>query len=111
VPEEPDEPLGPTWPISITLEMGWDIWTVLSGNWVFITVTVLGRLSKFNVRVVCTTVVGLNVVFWVVIWPESELLTTVIVLPVGSTTTTVFWLCITFTEFDSITNSIMQDQY
>jgi hypothetical protein len=25
-------------------------------------VTVLGRLSKFNVKVVCTTVVGLNVV-------------------------------------------------
>jgi hypothetical protein len=83
--------------------------TVLSDGWLFITVTVLGRLSKLSVKDVCTTVVGEKVVDSVVIELASAFSMIVIVLPVGSTTTIVLFCVTTLIEFDSITNSFRQD--
>jgi hypothetical protein len=76
---------------------------------VFITVTVLGRLSKLSVKDVCVTVVGEKVVDSVVIELASAFSMIVIVLPVGSTTTIVLFCVTTLIEFDSITNSFRQD--
>ena len=83
--------------------------TVLSAGWLFITVTVFGRLSKLSVKDVCTTVVGEKVVNSVVIELASAFSIIVIVLPVGSTTTIVLFCVTTLIEFDSITNSFRQD--
>jgi hypothetical protein len=83
--------------------------TVLSAGWLFITVTVFGKLSKLSVKDVCTTVVGEKVVDSVVIELASAFSMIVIVLPVGSTTTIVLFYVTTLIEFDSITNSFRQD--
>ena len=83
--------------------------TVLSAGWLFITVTVFGKLSKLSVKDVCTTVVGEKVVDSVVIELASAFSMIVIVLPVGSTTTIVLFCVTTLIEFDSITNSFKQD--
>jgi hypothetical protein len=83
--------------------------TVLSAGWLFITVTVFGKLSKLSVKDVCTTVVGEKVVDSVVIELASAFSMIVIVLPVGSTTTIVLFCVTTLIEFDSITNSFRQD--
>jgi hypothetical protein len=83
--------------------------TVLSAGWLFITVTVFGKLSKLSVKDVCVTVVGEKVVDLVVIELASAFSMIVIVLPVGSTTTIVLFCVTTLIEFDSITNSFRQD--